>query len=375
MSGAGAAVARLRFEGASVGYAGRAVVSEVTLELRAGEVLTLVGPNGSGKSTLLKSATRQLELLGGAVYLDGEQLRSLSWREVAERASVLLTRRPDPELMTCRDVVATGRAPYTGRLGLLGEEDRARVEECIGLVGAAEVADRDFSEVSDGQRQRVLLARALAQDPDVMVLDEPTSFLDVRHKLDLLDILRRHVRERGVAVLMSLHEVDLAERASDVVACVRGGAVGPVGPPDEVLTAPGVRELFGLDEGSFDASYCSVELGRPQGAPQAFVVGGAGKGVRAYRALARDGVPFAAGVLHEGDLDLPAARALAAEVVAERAFRPIGDAAFGRAEELVRACPVLVCCLGEGDLGPGNARNRELVELARSLGKEVRRGV
>ena len=370
MTGVGAV--RLHVAGASIGYAqGAPVVADVELTLRAGEVLTLIGPNGSGKSTILKSAARQLDLLGGCVYLDGDPLRDMPAAEVARRMSILMTQRVNPELMTCEDVVATGRHPYTGRLGLLDAEDRARVAQCLALVHAEELAGRDFCEVSDGQRQRVLLARSLCQDPEVMVLDEPTSFLDIRHKLELLSILRDAVRERGLAVLMSLHELDLAQRVSDTVACVHGGRVERVGTPDEVFCGDYIRKLYGLETGSYDAAYGSLEMPPVPGVPRVFVVGGAGRGVVTYRRLQRAGVPFAAGVLHEGDLDLPAARALAAEVVCERAFCPVGAEAFARAAGLVRSCERLVCCLGADDFGPGNARNRELVALAQGLGKAV----
>ena len=184
--------------------------------------MTLIGPNGAGKSTILKSVIRQLEPVGGAVYLDGRDMAGLSERETARRMSVLMTSHVRPELMTCEDVVATGRYPYTGRLGILGQEDWAKVEECLALVQASDLAERDFSRISDGQRQRVLLARALCQEPEVLVLDEPTSFLDIRHKLELLAILKDMVRSRDLAVVMSLHELDLAQKISDYVVCVRG---------------------------------------------------------------------------------------------------------------------------------------------------------
>ena len=151
----------LRTEDLAVGYGGRPLIREIRLELARGQIMTLIGPNGAGKSTILKSVIRQLEPVGGAVYLDGRDMAGLSERETARRMSVLMTSHVRPELMTCEDVVATGRYPYTGRLGILGREDWAKVEECLALVQASDLAERDFSRISDGQRQRVLLARAL----------------------------------------------------------------------------------------------------------------------------------------------------------------------------------------------------------------------
>ena len=166
----------------TVGYRGVPLIRDIALRVHRGEILTLIGPNGSGKSTILKSLIRQLALIGGTVYLDGKSLQTLPERDLARTMSVLLTEHVRPELMTCWDVAAAGRYPYTGRLGLLSDEDRAKVDEALALVGADELADRDFSCISDGQRQRVLLARAICQEPEVIVLDEPTSFLDIRYK-------------------------------------------------------------------------------------------------------------------------------------------------------------------------------------------------
>ena len=159
----------------TVGYGGKPLIRNINLHLRRGEILTLIGPNGSGKSTILKSIIQQLSLLGGAVYLDGRSMARMSELEVAKRLSVLMTERIRPELMTCEDVVSTGRYPYTGRLGILTAEDRRIVRESMALVHSEDLADCDFSEISDGQRQRILLARALCQEPEVIVLDEPAS--------------------------------------------------------------------------------------------------------------------------------------------------------------------------------------------------------
>lgn len=139
--------------------------------------------------------------------------------------SVMLTGRPRTKLLTCRDVVEAGRHPYTGRLGVLGERDDAAVTAAMEATGVLPLAGRDFAHVSDGQRQRVLLARALCQEPQVLLLDEPTSYLDIRSQLDVLGLLRSEARERGTAVVASLHEVDIAQKAADHVICIKDGRV------------------------------------------------------------------------------------------------------------------------------------------------------
>ena len=357
---------RLRTEDLSVGYNGRELIRGIALSLRPGEIMTLIGPNGAGKSTILKSVIRQLALVRGTVCLDGRDMAELREGDVARRMSVVMTSHISPELMTCFDVAATGRYPYTGRLGILTREDREKVAQCLELVHAAELADQDFSRISDGQRQRVLLARALCQEPEVLVLDEPTSFLDIRHKLELLAILKDMVRRRRLAVLMSLHELDLAQKISDQVVCVHGDKIERQGPPEEIFTPDYMRQLYGGARGSYNALFGSLELEAVAGAPEVFVIGGGGAGIPVYRRLQRQGIPFAAGVLQENDLDFPVASALAAEVVAEKRFQPIGEASLRRAAAVMADCRRVLCPLTE--FGPFNEGNRQLLRLAGEAG-------
>ena len=163
----------------SVGYDGKPLIEEVEIALRKGEILTLLGPNGAGKSTILKSIARQLSLIAGTVRLDGEDMKSLTGAELSKKMAVVMTKRLRGELMTCEDVVATGRYPYTGRFGVLRAEDHAAVQNAMELVQVAEIGDSLFDRISDGQRQRVMLARAICQEPEILILDEPTSYLDV----------------------------------------------------------------------------------------------------------------------------------------------------------------------------------------------------
>ena len=162
---------------------------------------------------------------------------------MARKVAVMLTERMKPELMTCHDVVATGRYPYTGRLGVLSGEDENKVDEALMAVHAQELGIRNFLEISDGQRQRILLARAICQEPEVMILDEPTSYLDIRHKLELLEILRKLAKEKEITVIMSLHEIDLAQKISDKVVCVKGDRIAGFGNPEEIFTEEKIREL------------------------------------------------------------------------------------------------------------------------------------
>ncbi len=239
----------LNTKGLKVGYARKIVVDNVNLEVKPGEVLTLVGPNGSGKSTILKTITAQLEKLGGAVYLDGKLQEELSREEVARMMALVNTQRLHPEWMTCREMVSMGRYPYTGRFGILSDADWEKTNQAISLVHAEDIAEENFNEISDGQRQRIMLARALCQEPDVLVLDEPTSFLDIRFKLDILATIRRVAKEDNVGVILSLHELELVSAISDRVAGIGGGRIQFEGTPEEILTGENLALLFHLDLG------------------------------------------------------------------------------------------------------------------------------
>lgn len=350
----------------AVGYQKKILIDKIEIRLRRGEILTLIGPNGAGKSTILKSLIGQLKLLGGTVFLDQASMHELSASQIARRLAVVMTERIRPELMTCEDVVATGRYPYTGKLGILSKADWQKVHEAMELVHAKELLKCDFSQISDGQRQRILLARALCQEPEVIVMDEPTSFLDIRHKLELLSILKQMVQKKRLAVVMSLHELDLAQKISDQVICVHGNAIEKYGPPEEIFSSSYIQALYGVTRGSYNADFGCLELEAVKGEPNVFVIGGNGSGIAVYRRLQRAGIPFAAGILAVNDLDYPVAKALAAKVISHPAFEPFQETSLQEALGVLRHCQKVFCPLHE--FGTMNEKNQILKEQARALG-------
>ena len=243
---------KLKAQQLSVGYPGKAVVAGVEFTLKAGEILALVGPNGAGKSTLMKSLAGQLALQGGTVLLSGKNMAQLSPNETAKELSLLLTGQECPELMTCREMVAAGRYPYTGRLGILSQEDWDKVDAAMARLHAEELSARSFTAISDGQRQRVLLARALCQEPKVLVLDEPTAYLDIRYQLELVETLRSLAREEGLAVVVSLHELNLVRRCADRILCLKNGRVDRLDSTENIFSGSYLETLFDLPEGSLN---------------------------------------------------------------------------------------------------------------------------
>ena len=274
--------------GLTIGYHGVPVIRDISLKIRKGEIVALIGPNGAGKSTFLKTVARDLPPISGQVLLEGKPIQSFSYKALSQKLAVILTERIKVELTTCRDIVATGRYPYTGRLGVLRPEDERAVDEAMDTVHALDLSERDFSAISDGQRQRILLARAICQEPELILLDEPTSFLDVRHKLDLLSILTRMARKKNITVIMSLHEIDLAEKVADKIITVKGDTLFGCGTPGEIFEENRIRRLYDIENGFFDPLFGSIELKKPSGdIPRVFVLAGAGEGIGVYRSLKR----------------------------------------------------------------------------------------
>lgn len=343
------------------------LIRDLSLQAGRGEILTLIGPNGAGKSTLLKTLAGRLRPMDGAILYDGADASRLTDGERARKISVMLTERPRPERMTCRELVRTGRYPYTGRLGILTKADRKAADDAIHLVGAEAISDRDWSSISDGQKQKVLLARAICQEPDILLLDEPTSYLDIHHKVSLLEILRKLARETGVTVIQSLHEIDLAQKVSDRVLCVGTEGDPFCGTPEEVFRGDRIAALYHMTEGTYDALTGSMELPRPAGRPRVLVLSGGGTGIPVYHRLQRAGIPFAAGILWENDMDFRAARQLAAEVVGAPAFSPAPEEAVRRMRELMDLVDTVIDC-GFPE-GPFNRCMADLREEGAETGK------
>ncbi len=366
----------IRLDDLSVGYNGKALIRDICIDIKKGDIISLIGPNGAGKSTILKSITRQLSLIHGKVIFNEKNLHKMPFRELSKKMAVVLTERMKTDLLTCYDIVASGRYPYTGKLGILSEEDERKVDEAIAAVNAAELGPKDFNAISDGQRQRILLARAICQDPEVIVLDEPTSFLDIRYKLELLSILRNMAKKKGITVIMSLHEIDLAQKVSDRIICVKGDRIYRYGTPDEIFDEETIRNLYSIDNGFFDPLFGSIELPAPTGyedaddrniVPKVFVISSCGKGIPVYRKLQKENTPFVAGILPTNDLDYQLARLLASDVIVTDPFEPISEEAFAKASEAIQNCERVL--LTDFPIGETNRRIRELIDLASQAGK------
>ncbi|MCR4609829.1 MAG: ABC transporter ATP-binding protein [Eubacterium sp.] len=236
----------LKLAGLSVGYKNKTIISNIDLNVKKGEIISLAGSNGCGKSTLLRTLVGQQKALSGSILLDGQNMALYNDISLAKKVSILLTDRVTPLLMTAYDVVCSGRYPYTGMLGILSSEDKDKVREFMELTGITGLADQYFSELSDGQKQRIMLARALCQEPDILIMDEPMTFLDIKYKRELVNIIKRLRNEKGLTMIISLHELEVIREISDMVVCIKDGSIDKTGIPSEILNDDYINLLFDI---------------------------------------------------------------------------------------------------------------------------------
>lgn len=238
---------RLVADAVTIGYADQVVVDALDLAIPDGRITVVVGANACGKSTLLRGMARLLRPRGGAVLLDGTAVHTRPTREVAKVLGLLPQQPITPEGITVVDLVSRGRHPHQGMLGRWSAEDERVVAEALAATGTLDLAERPVDELSGGQRQRVWVAMALAQDTDVLLLDEPTTYLDLAHQVEMLDLLAGLNRSRGTTIVMVLHELNLAARYADHLVAMKAGRVVAEGTAQQVVTEAVVRDVFGLD--------------------------------------------------------------------------------------------------------------------------------
>jgi iron complex transport system ATP-binding protein len=231
----------------TLAYEGAPVVRNLDLGIPAGKITVLVGANGCGKSTLLRGLARLLKPKSGMVYLDGKEIVRLKSKTVAKKLGMLTQSPIAPEGLTVRDLVTMGRYPYQNWLQQWSKEDEQKVAEALEITAMRKLADRSLDKLSGGQRQRAWIAMILAQDTDILLLDEPTTFLDLSHQVELLDLLQELHESKGKTIVMVLHDLNLACRYADYLVAVHQGKVYATGTPERVMTEEMVQEVFGLE--------------------------------------------------------------------------------------------------------------------------------
>jgi len=238
----------LKTKSLSIGYEGKTVVSDIDVTLNEGDIIALVGPNGAGKSTLFKTFSTHIKPVGGTIELFGKDLMTISPKERAKLLGIVLTERPDDMFMKVYDVVAAGRYPYTGMFGKLSENDEKEIKVSLELVGVNHLINRVFNTLSDGEKQKVMIAKAIAQNTPVIMLDEPTAFLDYPSKIELFSLLKKLAKEQHKAILFSSHDLELLLRYTDNLWIIAKNKPFAAGQSSELLKNGVIKEYFGLKD-------------------------------------------------------------------------------------------------------------------------------
>ena len=243
----------------TVGYK-RPVMEHISFEALKGTFISILGPNVVGKTTLLRTISRHLPSLGGRITVDGRLNTAIRTSELAKILSVVMTDKAAPPLLSVLEFVSLGRHPHTGFMGKLLSRDQEVVTDALVSVKAEDFAERFIDQLSDGERQKVVLARALAQEPRLMLLDEPTAHLDLKHRVEVMGILRGLCRTRDLTVLAAIHDVDVAAKVSDMVILLKDGRLTASGRPEKILTAEAVADLYDFDKAGFSSRLWGIEI-------------------------------------------------------------------------------------------------------------------
>ncbi|MDR0662527.1 MAG: ABC transporter ATP-binding protein [Spirochaetaceae bacterium] len=355
----------LEARGLDAGYGGKAVVKNIEIEAFRGQIICLLGPNGSGKSTILRTLSGLLEPVHGAVYVNGGRIERMKPAERAKTFAVSLTESLSIPMTSVFEITAMGRIPYTGFFGNLSEKDIRIVNDALETAGAASLAAREYYSLSDGEKQKVMIARALAQEPRLIILDEPTNHLDIRHKIEVMRILGRLSRERGLTVILALHDIDIALKTAQYVLLVKDGAVSAVCGPEDLMDGTALNRLYGIDGAVYDTLLGGVELCDSL-TPRVFVAAGAGTGTPIYRMAGRLGLGIATGILHRNDIDCRVAEDMRLSVITEESFTRIRAEKVEEAWRLARNAELVIdAAFPVGDF---NGENACLLRRAASSG-------
>ncbi len=370
----------LEVNGVSFGYEQAPLLYDVQLQVRKGEMVGLLGPNGSGKTTLLRLVSGVLLPQQGTIVLEGRNLDDWGRRNIARNIAVVPQELHVPFAFSVEQMVSLGRTPYINWLGSRSKKDDNIVQDAMSATDVISLARRIFNELSGGERQRVMVAMALAQQPKLLLLDEPTAHLDIKYQIEMLELVQKLNRERDVTVIAALHDLNLAARYFPRLVLFQRGIVADAGPA-QVLEPHLLKRVYGIDvqvgilRGAEHLSVLPPGVGELEDKseqelrPTVFVMAGGGSGERLMRALADAHIPFIAGALNIGDSDHTLALRLANEVITEQPYSPISSETLEHIHRSLSKTTLLIVC--PMPVGPGNLALLQEAYTAAHSGKEV----
>ncbi len=363
--------------GLRCGYEGREVLKGITISLLPGELIGLLGPNGAGKSTLIKALSKVLKPIAGTIYLEGEDIESLSFKEIAKRIGVVPQETTLEYKFTAYDIVMMGRNPYISRFKGETGLDRDIVIEAMKVTNTLEFADRPITELSGGEKQRVILARALAQNPKILLLDEPTSHLDISYQIEMLNLIKRLIKEKYIGALSAIHDPNLASQFCDKIILMKDGKIYDFGTPKEVLTSKNLKEVFNIDvivkqHPIYDSIYI-LPLAKTSKeyldySKKIHVICGGGTGAKILYLLHKR-FELSTGVINLLDSDADVCNELGINGVFEAPFSPISEESYRKNIAMIDASDIII--ITSVPFGEGNLLNLKAFEYAINIGKKT----
>ncbi|MCR3956468.1 MAG: heme ABC transporter ATP-binding protein [Gudongella sp.] len=360
------------------GYSSTPVIRDVSFQVDKGEFISILGPNGSGKSTLLKTINGLYIPSSGRIELMGENIERYKRRDIARRISLVPQDTSLQFEFTVEEVVTMGRHPFKGRFEKEDERDRKLIYEAMEMTNTFDIRDRLITEISGGERQRVYIAKALAQNTEIILLDEPTSHLDINHQIDILNLLRRMNQEKGITIILVIHDINLATRFSDRILLLKKGSIISQGTPEDVITTENILNAYGMraaverNRYTGHISVIPLEVNkriRSELNIKVHVISGGGSGQDLINVLYHRGYQLSLGVLNAGDTDWQYARSLKIPLSEEKPFSAISDRAAKKNREMLAVADLVI--MTNVPIGGGNLRNLKMAWESLENGKKV----
>ncbi|HDM36736.1 MAG TPA: ATP-binding cassette domain-containing protein [Candidatus Syntrophoarchaeum butanivorans] len=367
----------LEVRGVDVYYGNTRIIKNISFNSTGGELIGIVGPNGSGKTTLLKTIGRLLRPRVGTVIIDQQEILSMKHKEFAKQVAAVPQDTQIEFEFKAIDIVLMGRNPHLGRLQMERPEDERIAKEAMRMTGCLHLMNRPIGELSGGERQRVIIARALAQEPRILLLDEPTSHLDINYQIETMDLLKS-LSEKGLIVIAAIHDLNLAAQYCDRLIMLNSGEAIAIGKPEEVLSEERIREVFGCEvivrHHPVTNAYYITPLPKRRTQPRrrgkkVHIICGGGSGASIMHELHDAGFHVSAGVLNLLDTDYEVAEKLGIEVITEAPFSPVSEESHqANLRAIERTDAVIIAPVA---FGFGNLKNLDVCEVALDLGKQV----
>lgn len=367
----------LEIKNLGFGYNSERVLKDISFNIKKGEFVSIIGPNGSGKSTLLKTLNGLYKIDNGTILLDGKELNKYKSRDMARSIALVPQDTNVSYEFTVEEIVMMGRHPYKGRFDREDEDDLNIIYESMRLTNTFNLKERLITEISGGERQRVFIARALAQKSSVILLDEPTSHLDINHQMDVLNLLRDLNKEQGITIVLVIHDINLAARYSDWIILLKNGVILGKGTPNEVITSENVEMTYDIkvavDINKYTNSPYLTPIEKTKNPKcsgiKVHIISGGGTGQKIVNRLYSEGYNITMGVLNVGDSDWSLGKSLSIPIAEEAPFTGISKRAYEKNMDYIKEAEIIL--LMKVPIGSGNIKNYQAAEEALNMGKKV----